>query len=275
MMLDRNPSVSTATSYQIDFACNDADPLQQRLNELYQYGKDLNTKILHRSRLNLFSLLLHDIAARGEIASFGSAIDIGCNAGMYSRMLSDCGFRYVLGIDIVPEMVGTARRAFEQRAPGRVVEFILQNAESLDTARKFDFVLCTEVIEHTNDPGRVISNIKAVMTPKGTAIISLPNRMSLPYVISRLAHRIGRRPSDEDFEKHLAYPFYRSIRLFHGEGTEVIATDGTNLFWNTLALRWLHRTAWFPALNRLNFRLARLWPLKYAAQFFYLIVRRT
>jgi hypothetical protein len=90
-----------------------------------------------------------------------------------------------------------------------------------------------------------------------------------------LAYSLGWKPKDARvFERHLDYPFYRSIRLFQGNGVEVLATDGTNLFWDGRVLRWIYRRRLFPALNRLNFRLSRLWPLKYATQFFYLVLRR-
>ena len=260
--------------YKIDFACDDREPLQQTLNELYEYREDVSTKVLHRCRLNLLSLLVRDLATRGEIASFESAVDIGCNAGMYCRILSDCGFRYVLGVDIVGEMIRKANAAFGSRDPGKVVEFRLQDAERLDTERKFDFVLCTEVIEHTDNPDRVIANIKAVMRPRALAIISLPNRMSLPYQLAWLGHTLRLRSRDELFERHLDYPFYRTIRLFEGDGTKVVATDGTNLFWNGPLVRWLYGAPPFVALNRINFYLSRLWPLKYAAQHFYVLVRR-
>ena len=259
--------------YTIDFACDDRDPLQQTLNELYQYQDDLVTKVLHRCRLNLLSILVRDLAARGEITSFESAIDIGCNAGIYCRMLSDFGFRYVLGIDITDEVIHRAQASFGSKSPGAVVEFRLQNAESLDVERKFDFVLCTEVIEHTDDAGRVIENIKDVISPNGLGIISLPNRISLPYQMKWLAHRL-RQKVDEEFERHLNYPFYRSIRLFQGKSTHLIATDGTNLIWNRPLLRWLYGTWVFRAVNVIDFNASRLWPLKYLAQHFYLVVRK-
>ena len=259
--------------YNIDFACDDRDPLQQTLNELYQYQEDIVTKVLHRCRLNLLSLLLRELAARGEIASFESAIDVGCNAGIYCRILSDCGFRYVLGIDVIDEMTRKAQAAFGSNRSGSVVEFRLQDAESLDVERKFDFVLCTEVIEHTSDPGRVIQNIMNIMSPHGIAIISLPNRISLPFQVKWLAHRL-RRKIDEEFDRHLDYPFYRTIRLFQGRTTKVVATDGTNLIWNRPLLRWLYGTRLFPPVNLINFYASRLWPLKYVAQHFYVVVRK-
>src|SRR5438876_11997286 len=64
---------------------------------------------------------------------------------------------------------------------------------------------------------RAIANTKAVMRPGGLAVISLPNRLSLPFLLGWLAYGIGWKPKDEEvFKRHLDYPFYRTIRLFEG-----------------------------------------------------------
>jgi hypothetical protein len=46
--------------YRVDFRVRDEDPLQRTLNQLYGYETEYSTKILHRSRLNLFFLFLQD-----------------------------------------------------------------------------------------------------------------------------------------------------------------------------------------------------------------------
>ena len=51
--------------YEIDFACHDSSPQQPLLNELYEYGDDVGTKVLHRCRLNLFTLIMRDLIGRG------------------------------------------------------------------------------------------------------------------------------------------------------------------------------------------------------------------
>src|SRR5262245_57781390 len=99
-------------TYRIDFASNDRDPLQQELNALYEYRDDWPTKVQHRARLNLFHLLLQDLKQKGLIARFGAALDVGSNAGYYSKMLSDAGFADVHGVDIEPALVERAQRAF-------------------------------------------------------------------------------------------------------------------------------------------------------------------
>lgn len=264
----------SAVRYPIDFACRDTEPFQRFLNELYAYRDDLETKVLHRSRLNLFSLLVSELIRTHQITNFGTALDIGCNAGLYSAMLADFGFRHVLGVDIVPGMVATAERHFGVRSVESTIEFRVQSAEALAGEGPFDFLLCTEVIEHTSEPERVIENIRGLLAPGGVAVISLPNRISLPYLEAWLAYRIKRRRRDEDFERHLEFPFYRSMRLFTGDDRRLVRVDGTNLFWDGRLLGACYGKSWFPAVNRAAFTLARQWPFRYVAQFFYVVVKR-
>jgi SAM-dependent methyltransferase len=261
--------------YVISFACDDREPMQRTLNELYAYGDDLPTKVLHRCRLNLFERLMERLIAEGRIRAFGSALDIGCNAGFYAHMISGFGFRHVLGVDVVPEMIETARRHFASADPEHTVEFQVLNAEDLPRERRYDFILCTEVIEHTEDPDRVVENLKALLAPGGIAVVSLPNRVSLPYLIAWLEYRLRRRPRDRNFERHLEYPFTRSRRLFGGDDRRVIATDGTNLIGDQRSLNLFYRTPVFATLNRLQFALGRSWPCKYFTQFFYVVVQRS
>ena len=185
--------------YAVDFACDDQDPLQARLNQICDYENDLETKVLHRARMNLFFLLMQDLIRQRVVTEFGTALDIGCNTGVYSQMLSDFGFKRILGVDIVPEMIETATRTFGRQDGDRAVEFRLENAEELDSAQKFDFILCTEVIEHTARPELVVANIKAMLTPRGVAVVTLPNAWSLPYQSANLAYRIKRPPRTLEF----------------------------------------------------------------------------
>jgi SAM-dependent methyltransferase len=254
--------------YRVDFAVDDGDELQRTLNDLYGYGDDPATRVLHRCRLNLFYLMMKDLIAGGVIRQFGSAIDVGCNAGGYSKMLSDFGFEKVEGFDVGQEYVARAQAAFGSPT----VSFAVGRAE--DLAGSYDFVLCTEVIEHTDEPLRVVENLKRALKPGGVAIVSMPNGLSLPYFTKLVLYKLLRRPISEDMAAHLSFPSYRALKLFEGDGVRVLRSDGTNLFFNTPLLKLLHRGRTFTALNELNFRLARLWPLKYFSQFFFVVLTR-
>ncbi len=264
----------TSQDYTIDFACDDREPLQRELNTLYDYRDDLASKVLHRARLNLFAMLVRRLVASGVMRRFEDALDLGCNAGFYTHLISGLGFRRTLGIDVVPGMIEVATRRFASDAPDRVVEFRLMPAEALSPEPRYDFVLCTEVIEHTQQPERVIGTLRSILRPGGIAIVSLPNRLSLPYVVGWAAYRLRGGHRDPNFERHLEYPCTRTLRLFAGGDRRVIASTGTNLFWDDRLLRTLHGTTLFPAINRAQFELGRRWPFHFATQFFFVVVRR-
>jgi SAM-dependent methyltransferase len=260
--------------YHPDFRCDDRDPLQQELDGLYSYASDLETRVLHRSRMNLFDALMRDLIARGSLGQRERALDIGSNAGGYSKMLSDFGFPHVDGFDIEPDLVARATAAFAGESPGAVIRFRVDNAEELAAREDYDFILCTEVIEHTARPERVIENLVHALRPGGLAVITLPNACSLPFAKAALKYRLQGRHDDPVFEDHLRYPFWRSMGLFRGHGLELLRTTGTNLFWDATTLKLLFRTPLFVPLNRLQFALARRWPLKFVAQFFFMVWRK-
>ena len=260
--------------YKVDFACDDQDELQARLNRICDYAEDVETKVLHRERMNLFFLLMQDLIRGGVATDFGSALDIGCNTGIYSKMISDFGYQRVRGIDIVPDMIERASRTFGMDEGGRSIAFDVADAERLDRELKYDFILCTEVIEHTAHPELVIANIKQMLSPRGVAVVTLPNAWSFPYQVARLAYAIKRPPRNLEFEDHLKFPFPRSLRLLRGDGLRLVRTDGANLLLETHLLRLLYGTPAFAPFNRLQFGLGRMWPFRYFAQFFFMVLVR-
>jgi 2-polyprenyl-3-methyl-5-hydroxy-6-metoxy-1,4-benzoquinol methylase len=139
-----DPPRESPMFYQLDFRCDDREPLQARLNRLYDYADDLETRVLHRCRLNLFSLLLGELKVRGLIARRDTALDIGCNAGGYSKIVSDAGYRRVEGLDLEPWMIDRANAEFASDDPEHAIRFRVENAEEMDASRQFDFILCTE-----------------------------------------------------------------------------------------------------------------------------------
>jgi len=258
--------------YRVDFRVRDEDRLQHTLNELYRYQADLSTKVLHRGRLNLFFLFLQDLMRRGVVERLGSALDIGCNAGAYAKIMSDLGFASVTGVDLSPECIDRATAEF---GSDPTLDFRVENAEELAGEHTFDFILCTEVIEHTQHPELVVANIKRLLAPGGVAVVSLPNRLSLPYLLQLVAYKVNRKQIDHDLRAHLQFPFYRSIAFFDDPPrTRVVATSATNLFLVSASIRLLYRTPIFPAANWLNFHLSRLWPLKFASQSFFVVAKR-
>lgn len=248
--------------------------MQRELNRLYGYERDIPTKVLHRSRLNLFHVLTRELVADGTLHRLGTAVDVGCNAGYYSKMIADLGFRDVRGVDVGEDMIDKARSAFERDGPEGRIHFQHAGVESLPDEPTFDFLLCTEVIEHTERPLDTVARLARALGRGGIAVISLPNALSLPFLIARLIYRLKSKPRDAVFEEHLRYPFYRSERLFREQGLEVVRTRGANVFLDDHVLAAVYGTPGFAGLHRLNFELARRAPLKYVAQFYFMVLRK-
>lgn len=255
--------------YRIDFRVDDSDDVQRALNHLHGYEHDIPTKVMHRNRLNLLVVFVRQLVARGVLTRFGTALDIGCGVGVYVRVLADLGFRSVFGIDVDEHSIAVARERF-----GDVGRFELRAAESLDPGAQFDFVLCTEVIEHTADPSAVATAVTRALAPGGVAVVSVPNAWSLPFISIRAVERLHGRPLDDDLRAHLAFPAQRTLRLLEGPGLRRVATSGTNLFLDPKVLSSLYGTRAFAAVNRANFELSRLWPFRYLSQFFFVAVKR-
>jgi 2-polyprenyl-3-methyl-5-hydroxy-6-metoxy-1,4-benzoquinol methylase len=266
----------TTESQVLSIVCDDTASLQRKLNDLYEYHDDILTKIYHRSRIALFQRLMRQLIAEGSVAQFASALDIGCNAGFYSRLISDFGFQEVLGIDIGEKYIAKANREFASDLPDRHVSFEAIDVAALmrRTAKRYDFILCTEVIEHTGDPEALIKSITELLTPKGTAIISLPNCLSLGYFTSFAASVLRGRGMNKDLRDHLRYPSYRGPALFRQNGARIIRTSGVNCLLNAPLLALLYRSPIFASLNRLNFWLSSRWPFNYFAQFFFFVVKK-
>lgn len=269
--LDSAAAAALHAPYRRAFGCSPSDPLQRALDALYDYADDPETQVLHRSRLNRFDAVMTALDRRGALASRRRALDLGCNAGYYTKMISDLGFEHVLGVDIEREYVDRARRFFASAEPRRSRTFEVADAESIAERETYDFILCTEVIEHTLHPERVIDGVAASLAPGGIAVVTLPNRDSAGYGWARLAHALKRQPYDAVLRDHLSWPAARARSLFETHGLERRVTTGANLLFVGPAIRVLHRAPGFATLHRLDDLLSGLGPLHGLAQFFFVV----
>jgi SAM-dependent methyltransferase len=88
----------------------------------------------------------------------GLCLDIGCNTGPYTSYLGKAGYK-VESMDIEP-------------GAGTYVGFI--EKIPLPDA-KYDAVLCTQVLEHSEKPWLGVTEIARVLRPGGVAILSAPH----------------------------------------------------------------------------------------------------
>jgi SAM-dependent methyltransferase len=102
-----------------------------------------------------------------------SVLDAGCGRGFYLRMLCQLPcVRAICGMDLEDRSLRVARRSCVDprvqivRADIRCIPF------PDDT---FDFIICSEVLEHIPDDGQALFELRRVLKGNGTIIITVPN----------------------------------------------------------------------------------------------------
>jgi SAM-dependent methyltransferase len=98
-------------------------------------------------------------------------LDVGCAEGLYMRSVSG-SVALAQGVDLShPKLVrGTALSASEAH-----LAFALASAEQLPYAAScFDVVLCVETLEHVPDYRVALAELRRVLKPDGTLVVSVP-----------------------------------------------------------------------------------------------------
>src|ERR1700730_10225498 len=98
-------------------------------------------------------------------------LDVGCGNGVISRSLGAEGFN-VYGIDISEKTIEKARSL--NLYPN--VKFDVISAEQLVArGERYDAVICSEVLEHLEDPRRLLGLLYQSIKPGGKLIVTVPN----------------------------------------------------------------------------------------------------
>ena len=107
-------------------------------------------------------------------------LDVGCGSGAYTYYFSN-NKRSVVALDISRQyLLHTKRLVFNK--PN--VHLLRANAHCLPLKNEiFDYILCTEVIEHTIKPSKTLDEIARVLKKGGNCIISIPSRYSPTEII--------------------------------------------------------------------------------------------
>jgi len=110
------------------------------------------------------------------IARSGEVLDVGCGPGYLASRLFEKGFCRLSGCD---------RIAFEDLDPRirNVIDFhrIDLNQEGLSFYQdsSFDLVLASDVLEHLENPAKILREMARVLKPGGDIFISLPNAFNI------------------------------------------------------------------------------------------------
>ena len=100
-------------------------------------------------------------------------LDVGCGNGVISRSLGEYGYN-VYGIDVSEKAIAKAKQL--NTFPN--VNFDVISAEQLVAdGKKYNAVICSEVLEHLNKPADLLKVLHQSLTDNGVLIVTVPNGM--------------------------------------------------------------------------------------------------
>jgi len=158
-------------------------PPVDRLKEIYPpnyYSYSSATKVSFFERVKrkldarLIKKLLHQIP--GEQLS---VLDVGGGWGWLLSVARDCSPR-VKDTHII-DMNDAAKKNAEQQGH----HFHTSRIETFDSKKRFDLILALNLIEHVENPTKVLENLSQLLSPDGLILIQTPNTDTLDQRIFR------------------------------------------------------------------------------------------
>lgn len=171
-----------------------------------------------------------------------TVVDLGCGSGGIAVYLSSLGNR-VVGLDnenFGPGMLTGAKRfALSQ---GQVPRFVNGDLEVLPLGdARFDLAVLNSVIEHTEHPEKVMSELRRILVPGGMAFIDFPlyysprghhlgDHIEIPWLPilfpSRVPGWLRRRCADPASAESLATVFRTLNRMTISRFKDLVRTSG-------------------------------------------------
>ncbi|MHA4843905.1 class I SAM-dependent methyltransferase [Flavitalea antarctica] len=106
-----------------------------------------------------------------RLPSGAEVLDVGCGNGVISRSLGEKGLK-VRGIDVSEKTIAKARSL--NTLPN--VRFEVVSAEKLVAdGMQYHAIICSEVLEHLNEPGTLVGVLHKVLHQDGVLIVTVPN----------------------------------------------------------------------------------------------------
>lgn len=129
-------------------------------------------------RRDLFSSILESLG----LASDAAVLEIGTSTGANLRLLRQLGYARAIGLDSSAAAIEFCRA----KGLGAVD---LGDACALPYADgRFDLVVATDVIEHVDQDGKALDEIRRVLKPGGYALVTVPAFPSLWGMQDTVAH---------------------------------------------------------------------------------------
>ncbi len=152
--------------------------------------------------------LLSGIIRELRIAADAAILDLGTSTGTNLRMLKEMNCHNAIGLDkseaAIRYCAGKGLGTVEQ---GDVCDLPFED-------ERFALVLATDIVEHVDDDVRALSEIRRVLAPGGTAVITVPAFESLWGVQDDVSHH-KRRYRKRQLEERMGAAGLEGVEVFY------------------------------------------------------------
>lgn len=137
-------------------------PLQIKIDWIkYKYGVDLIELALGRKGRKI--------------------LDLGCGAGVFLKIAYKDGWPECVGIDPNENY----SKIYKEATGIQYIQGTLEKLDDYDIGVNYDCISMWSVLEHMNDPARVIRKLASILSPRGVIFILVPNLDSLATRLMR------------------------------------------------------------------------------------------
>ena len=153
---------------------------KKKLNEWWNING--NYKILHKINPLRLQFILNNF---DKSIKKKNILDIGCGGGLISELLAKINAK-VTGID---ENICSIKQAKEHAKKNSLnIKYINQSFDFFykKNKKKFDLILCLEVLEHVDNVEETLNKIYKLMKPNGTLILSTINRNLKSLIFAKI-----------------------------------------------------------------------------------------
>lgn len=188
-----------------------------KLYEVYHKNRKQQIRIITKSDFT-YQTVLYFLSKYIKKSDF--ILDIGCGVGTVDFYLGSLGVK-VLGIDISSNGIEIAKKNSKHLGVARLVKFSRMNFPESLPKKRFDLIVCSEVLEHLDNDENAVKGIFNLLKPGGLVIASSPSR-NAPLFKLGLLRRFDREVG------HLRRYSLKSFGwLFKITGFEILETKKT------------------------------------------------
>ena len=142
------------------------------------WNKTGNYKLLHK----LNPLRVNYISSRFELKN-KKVLDIGCGGGILSEELCKHGAK-VTGVDSSEKSINIAKQHSNEQ--GLNIDYIHSSILDIKALGKFDCIVCFEMIEHINEPSKLIKKIVSLSNDNSHLFLSTINRNIKSFLLAKI-----------------------------------------------------------------------------------------